>query len=156
MKVNGKTIEKEINLGTEYQSPMAAKIAVEKWLKEKGITNYSIDLERVKPEVKEGGARYKVKSIGRDSKGDYYVSPNTGKKVYKQAKVGDHETPSGEHKPKVQMPYKEDQRLDPKCWKGYRKSGTKMKGGTRVNNCVPIGEHWEQHIAKAIKLLESK
>jgi hypothetical protein len=156
MNVNGKTIEKEINLGTEYPSPMAAKLAVAKWLKEKGITNYSITLERVKSEVKEGDARYKVKSIGRDSKGDYYVSPNTGKKVYKQAKVGDHETPSGEHKPKVQMPYKEDQRLDPKCWKGYRKSGTKMKGGTRVNNCVPIGEHWEQHVAEAIKLLESK
>lgn len=28
------------------------------------------------------------------------------------------------------------QRLDPKCWKGYRKKGTKMKGGKRVNNCV--------------------
>ena len=31
----------------------------------------------------------------------------------------------------------EKQRLDPKCWKGYRKAGTKMKGGVRVNNCVP-------------------
>ena len=29
------------------------------------------------------------------------------------------------------------QRLDPSCWKGYKKQGTKMKGGTRVNNCVP-------------------
>jgi hypothetical protein len=29
------------------------------------------------------------------------------------------------------------QRLDPSCWKGYRKAGTKMKGDTRVNNCVP-------------------
>ena len=29
------------------------------------------------------------------------------------------------------------QRLDPKCWTGYHKAGTKMKGGTRVNNCVP-------------------
>lgn len=29
------------------------------------------------------------------------------------------------------------QRLDPKCWKGYKKQGTKMKGGVRVNNCVP-------------------
>ena len=28
------------------------------------------------------------------------------------------------------------QRLDPKCWTGYRKVGTKMKGGKRVNNCV--------------------
>jgi hypothetical protein len=29
------------------------------------------------------------------------------------------------------------QRLDPSCWTGYHKAGTKMKGGTRVNNCVP-------------------
>jgi hypothetical protein len=28
-------------------------------------------------------------------------------------------------------------RLDPSCWKGYHKAGTKVKGGTRVNNCVP-------------------
>ena len=28
----------------------------------------------------------------------------------------------------------EKQRLDPKCWKGYRKDGTKMKDGVRVNN----------------------
>jgi hypothetical protein len=32
----------------------------------------------------------------------------------------------------------EETRLDPKCWTGYRKAGTKMKGGVRVNNCVPI------------------
>jgi len=31
------------------------------------------------------------------------------------------------------------QRLDPKCWKGYKKQGTKMKGGVRVNNCVKEG-----------------
>jgi hypothetical protein len=30
----------------------------------------------------------------------------------------------------------EQRRLDPKCWKGYHKSGTKMKSGVRVNNCV--------------------
>jgi hypothetical protein len=34
----------------------------------------------------------------------------------------------------------EKQRLDPSCWKGYKKQGTKMKGSTRVNNCVPIKE----------------
>jgi len=28
------------------------------------------------------------------------------------------------------------QRLDSSCWKGYKKQGTKVKGGTRVNNCV--------------------
>ena len=31
----------------------------------------------------------------------------------------------------------EKKRLDPSCWEGYHKAGTKMKGGTRVNNCVP-------------------
>ena len=29
------------------------------------------------------------------------------------------------------------QRLDAKCWKGKHKLGTKIKGGTVVNNCVP-------------------
>jgi nicotinamide mononucleotide adenylyltransferase len=42
------------------------------------------------------------------------------------------------------------QRLDPKCWKGKHKEGTKIKGGIRVNNCVPnegrirIGQALEQ------------
>lgn len=35
-----------------------------------------------------------------------------------------------------------EQRLDPKCWKGYRKQGTKMKGGVRVNNCVKVDEDY--------------
>jgi hypothetical protein len=37
---------------------------------------------------------------------------------------------------KKQSVKEEKQRLDPKCWKGYKKQGTKMKGGVRVNNCV--------------------
>lgn len=43
------------------------------------------------------------------------------------------------------------QRLDPKCWKGYKKQGTKMKGDTRVNNCVPesVTEGLESLRAKA-------
>ena len=33
--------------------------------------------------------------------------------------------------------FREDkQRLDPKCWDGYKKKGTKMKGDTQVNDCV--------------------
>jgi hypothetical protein len=39
------------------------------------------------------------------------------------------------------------QRLDPKCWKGKHKEGTKIKGGVRVNNCVPnegVAEGLEQ------------
>jgi biotin operon repressor len=50
----------------------------------------------------------------------------------------------------------EDQRLDPKCWKGYRKAGTKMKGGTRVNNCVPVREDIEDLMVGYIKLLGNK
>lgn len=30
----------------------------------------------------------------------------------------------------------EERRLDPKCWKGYHKAGTKLKSGVRVNKCV--------------------
>jgi hypothetical protein len=32
----------------------------------------------------------------------------------------------------------EKRRLDPKCWKGYRKAGTKLKDDTRVNKCVKV------------------
>jgi len=48
------------------------------------------------------------------------------------------------------------QRLDPKCWKGYRKQGTKIKGDKRVNNCVKVSEDWEQQMSSLIKILESK
>ena len=63
-----------------------------------------------KENVAEGGEKYKIKSIGSDvdkesgERRDYYISPSTGKKVYKDGvKKGDHENPkSGEHKPKVE------------------------------------------------------
>ena len=59
---------------------------------------------------KEGGEKYKIKSTGSDinpatdKRATYYISPSTGKKVYKDGvKKGDHENPnSGEHKPKVE------------------------------------------------------
>ena len=44
----------------------------------------------------------------------------------------------------------EKQRLDAKCWKGYRKAGTKMKGGTRVNNCVKA-EDVNEDVATKLK-----
>jgi hypothetical protein len=40
------------------------------------------------------------------------------------------------------------QRLDAKCWTGKHKEGTKIKGGVRVNNCVP-NESVEQGVAEA-------
>jgi hypothetical protein len=36
----------------------------------------------------------------------------------------------------IDAPAEDEQRLDDKCWDGYSKQGTKMKGGVRVNNCV--------------------
>ncbi len=42
----------------------------------------------------------------------------------------------------------EKQRLDPKCWKGYKKQGTKVKGGVRVNNCVK--EEVEETVTESI------
>ena len=39
------------------------------------------------------------------------------------------------------------QRLDPQCWKNKHKAGPKIKGGIRVNNCVPnegVAEDWNK------------
>ena len=33
-----------------------------------------------------------------------------------------------------------ERRLDPKCWKGFRKVGTKLKGDVRVNKCVKVNK----------------
>jgi hypothetical protein len=46
---------------------------------------------------------------------------------------------NGQDMVEVNVPHEEDaeqRRLDPSCWSGYHKDGTKMKGDTRVNNCV--------------------
>ena len=54
----------------------------------------------------------------------------------------------------------EKQRLDPKCWKGKHKEGTKIKGGVRVNNCVPnegqINEKWSQKYKSSINCSNPK
>lgn len=53
------------------------------------------------------------------------------------------------------------QRLDPKCWKGKHKEGTKIKGGIRVNNCVPnesqeLEEKWTQKYKNSINCSNPK
>ena len=48
----------------------------------------------------------------------------------------------------------EKTRLDPKCWTG-KKIGdpkTKMKGGVRVNNCVPVEEETENNPIDTVKM----
>jgi hypothetical protein len=57
---------------------------------------------------------------------DTKIDPNTRQKLQKIAQGTFTESK------------KEKRRLDPKCWKGYRRSGTKLKGDTRVNKCIKI------------------
>lgn len=45
----------------------------------------------------------------------------------------------------------EKQRLDPKCWKSYKKQDTKMKDGVRVNNCVPKESLTEDDVEDFLK-----
>jgi len=62
---------------------------------------------------------------------------NINKAVKKQKEKSKEETPKKTDKEvKEQGVAEEKTRLDPKCWDGYKKQGTKMKGGVRVNNCV--------------------
>jgi hypothetical protein len=42
------------------------------------------------------------------------------------------------------------------CWKGYKRMGTKQKGGKTVDNCVKIGESYERKIASLIEQLKKK
>jgi hypothetical protein len=63
---------------------------------------------------------------------------NTGSSKNRSARAGDLVGGSAES-----IEQEEKQRLDPSCWKGYKKQGTKMKGNTRVNNCVPVSEDVE-------------
>jgi hypothetical protein len=70
---------------------------------------------------------------------------NTGPKKNKPARAGDL---VGDAEESIER--EEKQRLDPKCWTGYRKAGTKMKGGVRVNNCVPVSEDVEKILATLI------
>jgi hypothetical protein len=55
------------------------------------------------------------------------LTSETIKRENKPSEYGNWENSLGEEKV----------RLDKSCWKGYKKQGTKMKGDTRVNNCVP-------------------
>jgi hypothetical protein len=44
----------------------------------------------------------------------------------------------------VQIDEEKQKGVDGKaCWKGYKRMGTKMKGGKRVDNCVKVGEDSE-------------
>ena len=78
---------------------------------------------------------------GKDHKGSYRTQ---GENEEKSAHVFKDQMPDSKeeysaHDYAKEMEIKgegEERRLDPKCWKGYHKAGTKLKGDVRVNKCV--------------------
>jgi hypothetical protein len=52
MNVNGQQVTKEFNLGNDYASPMAAQRDLERFLRDKGVTNFYIELQRAAPDNK--------------------------------------------------------------------------------------------------------
>jgi len=82
-------------------------------------------------------------NIDEESKGLWANIHAKRKRGEKPAKPGDKEYP------KTLDIDEEKQRLDPKCWDGYKKQGTKMKGGKKVNNCVPK----ESRIASSLRMV---
>jgi len=58
----------------------------------------------------------------------------------------------------VQLDEEKQKGLDGKaCWKGYKRMGTKMKGGKRVDNCVKVSEGFgsmEEQVQKLLNRFE--
>ena len=95
-------------------------------------TNEGLESEKVKMPngQRPKGIGWVLKQAGEQSSKDYSVWERKFNRVNEQGVD------------------EEKQRLDPKCWTGKHKEGTKMKGGVRVNNCVPN----ESSIMKGIKV----
>ena len=99
-----------------------------------------LKLERKYPAKAPKGDSF-IKSTGVPSRVDSRMSPT-------DQYVRTHKNPTTTHGKKfgtrkestisAEQLEEDKQRLDPKCWKGYRKQGTKVKDGVRVNNCVKI------------------
>ena len=85
----------------------------------------------------------KPEETNEESKGLWANIHAKRKRGEKPAKKGD------KAYPKTLDIDEEKQRLDPKCWDGYKKQGTKMKGGKKVNNCVPK----ESRIASSLRMV---
>lgn len=102
--------------------------------KDTGMYNQSNKAERDKREND---------NIDEESKGLWANIHAKRKRGEKPAKPGD------KGYPKTLDIDEEKQRLDPKCWDGYKKQGTKMKGGKKVNNCVPK----ESRIASSLRMV---
>jgi hypothetical protein len=165
-KVDGNTITKDINLGNSFKSPGQASAALEKFLKSKGIKFYEFSIERVKPKNPDYLEKTPASDTGASGSmdsGPYSASGSSDNYMAKesideavaravksmsedgyefieaanpaqQAAIAISMKKAGK-KPKTE----EKVRLDSKCWTGKKIGNpkTKLKGGVRVNNCVP-------------------
>jgi len=98
----------------------------------KDAGHLKMDLKKQNEEVEnieEGGEKYKVKSTGHDTKGSYYISPSTNKKVYKSGvEKGDHEVPgTGEIKKKMAPPKQEMKEAKKQPLSAYERLKKNMK-----------------------------
>ena len=98
--------------------PAQGKKGVSKFMRRKAIASTPKEGKAYGPT----GISYYVPTGHKDE-----VDPKT-KEKYPERQKPDYKPPTAVKK--------EATRLDPKCWDGYKKAGTKMKGGVRVNNCV--------------------
>ena len=97
---NGKIDGEDLAALRNKKKPQGADFAAQR-RKERLASNGHMDEDQ---DLEEGGEQYRVKSIGYDpKKGDYFVHPTTGEKVYKSGvSKGDHVNPkTGEVKKKV-------------------------------------------------------
>ena len=134
----GKSLSK--STGKRRQGIAKARANLERPIKEQE------QLDELSPELKK---RYiKKRTAELDSQDPAGYSPNpegTRRKGIARAKGHKMKGVSGiyynRHKDKVEKPIKEEKQkgIDGKvCWKGYKRMGTKKKGGKTVDNCVKV------------------
>jgi hypothetical protein len=141
-KVDGNTVTKDINLGNSFKSPGEASAALEKFLKSKGIRFYDFSIERVKPKNTDYLEKTPVSDTGHTGSIDSGPYSASGSSNNYMAKESIDEAVDRAVLSMMEDGYEfteEKVRLDPKCWTGKKIGNpkTKMKGGVRVNNCVP-------------------
>jgi hypothetical protein len=132
-KVDGKTITKDINLGTAYKSPGQAGDALAKFLKSKGIKYYDYSLERVKPKDKDYLDKAPYTDSGK-AQGQMDTGPASDSKF-----KGDYMSKEGMSE--VAPPTAKGERMVKHIKKGYAKDG-KL---TDKERSIAYATAWKAH-----------
>lgn len=103
------------------------------YMKEKGISNPQIDAEARKHGLK-GNANMQVDSYNPEAEFEAALEQAMGQ-------FSDHVCEDCGNPSWRTLDEEKQKGVDGKvCWKGYKRMGTKMKGGKRVDNCVKVKE----------------